>query len=302
MENINLTLIQTFFRVAQAGSFSAAARSMNTSYQSVANHVHKLEQVIGEKLVSTNNAGASLKLTSRGARLYQLLLPEIEPMMKRLGIILDKEKPIIRIGLPQAFFYFLLPQILKEFQRIHPQVEIMAFERDTLLPDLIADGSLDVCLSDRDFGDEVVEQHLMASSGLTLIYPSSWGAAPLPKDVPSWSQKRSLITFEPGHGLRNLILKFLNSGTIQTSISISTSGSSSVMRCVQEGLGFAILPHWCVTEINLGCATVDLSGQLPPVPLYFGSASYLSENPFVLTLRELCYKSIAKRISLDQRA
>ena len=50
MRDANLTLIQTFFVVARSGSYSAAARALNMSYQSAANHVRRLEQLLGEQL------------------------------------------------------------------------------------------------------------------------------------------------------------------------------------------------------------------------------------------------------------
>lgn len=36
MKNVSLTLVQTFHLVAKEGSYSAAARKLNISYQSVA--------------------------------------------------------------------------------------------------------------------------------------------------------------------------------------------------------------------------------------------------------------------------
>ena len=51
MREANLTLIQTFYIVARDGSYSAAARKLGMSYQSAANHVRRLEQLLSERLV-----------------------------------------------------------------------------------------------------------------------------------------------------------------------------------------------------------------------------------------------------------
>ena len=299
MQNVSLTLIQTFFSVAQAGSYSAAARALSMSYQSVTNHVRRLELLLGETLVQSDQGGKSITLTARGHHLHALLQPEIEPLLSRLNLILDTERPVIRLGLPQAVFFYLLPEILQAFQALHPQVEIQAFERDTGLVTMLQDGTLDVCITDRFFGDAVVPQHLICKASLALVYPSNWGAPPLAAEVPLWALPRPLIAFEPGQHLRTLALDFLHHEGQLPRIAVSTSGSSSVKRCVQAGLGFAIMPSWCVSAHDDGLTVLDLRDSLPQVPLYFGEADFLKTNPYVQTLRRLCMEMIALRLSFS---
>lgn len=120
MREANLTLIQTFFIVARDGSYSAAARKLGMSYQSAANHVRRLEQVLEERLVLSEQGAKTVTLTPRGRSLYKLLLPELDTVLARLDRTLDKERPVLRIGLPQAIFYYLLPPILARALRSSP--------------------------------------------------------------------------------------------------------------------------------------------------------------------------------------
>lgn len=297
MQNVSLTLIQTFFAVAQAGSYSAAARALSMSYQSVTNHVRRLELLIGETLVQSDQGGKSITLTTRGHHLQALLKPEIEPLLARLSLILDTERPVIRLGLPQAVFFYLMPEIFRAFQVLHPQVEIQAFERDTGLVMMLQDGSLDVCITDRFFGDAGVPQHLICKSSLALVYPRSWGAPPPTAEVPMWALSRPLIAYEPGQHLRTLALDYLRHEGQLPRIAVSTSGSSSVKRCVQAGLGFAIIPSWCVDAKEDGLTVLNLQDSLLPVPIYFGEADFLKTNPYVQTLRRLCTEMIAQRLA-----
>ncbi|MDP3861367.1 MAG: LysR family transcriptional regulator, partial [Phaeovulum sp.] len=48
---VDISLLQTFHLVARTGSFSAASRELNISYQSAANHVRRLEQMYGARLI-----------------------------------------------------------------------------------------------------------------------------------------------------------------------------------------------------------------------------------------------------------
>lgn len=291
MPEINLTLIQTFYLVARHGSYSAAARELNLSYQSAANHVRRLEQVMQERLIESDQGAKRIRLTPRGTALYSLLHPELEIMLERLSLVVSSQRTVLRIGLPQAIFFYLLPAVLAQFRETYPDVEIIAYERDTALAELVKNGSLDVCISERFFGDPVVPQSLLGTYQLSLVYPASWGAPPRPSQIPSWSRGRPLVTYEPGQTLRNMAIDFLARGGGQTEPSISTSGSSSVKKCVENGLGFAIIPSWCVAAEDRGLKQVKID-VLPPVKVYFGRALFMAKNVYVQALQEQCRISL----------
>ncbi|CAM5187854.1 LysR family transcriptional regulator [Bosea thiooxidans] len=286
MREANLTLIQTFFIVARDGSYSAAARKLGMSYQSAANHVRRLEQMLGERLVISEQGAKTVLLTPRGRSLYKLLLPELDTVLTRLDRTLQKERPVLRIGLPQAIFFYLMPPILARFRALYPQVEIIAYERDTALPEMIKDGSLDLCITERYFGDPNVPQHLVCTYRPALVLPREWGVPPA-GGIRQWAQGRPFVTYEPGQLLRNLAIDYLRPDDAEMEIAISTSGSSSVKRCVEAGLGYAVIPAWCLDGSETTIAMVDIP-ELPEIPIYFGEASFLARNPYVVTLRQLC--------------
>lgn len=287
MAKISLTLIQTFYEVASHGSFSGAARELNLSYQSAVNHVRRLEQILREKLIESEQGAKRISLTPRGRALYNLLHPELDVMLERLTKLIENQRTALRIGMPQAIFFHLLPKVLKRFREENPDMEITVYERDTVLAELVKNGSLDICISERYFGDPVVPQKLLGTYRLALVFPGEWGPAPAPADVPAWAIGRPFITHEPGQTLRNLAIDFLNSSGQAAQPAIATSGSSSVMRCVQEGLGFAILPSWCINHDDERLTCVTLS-NLPEVRVYFGHADFLRRNEGVKMLYDVC--------------
>lgn len=291
MAHINLTLIQTFYLVARHGSFSGAARELNISYQSAANHVRRLEILVKEKLVETEKGAKKNILTSYGRTLYNLLHPELDIMLDRLTRLVQNQKSSLRIGMPQAIFFFLFPGILRRFRALYPDMEIAAFERDTALAEMIKNGSLDVCLSERHFGDPAVPQRLLGTYRVALVYPANWGPRPKPDEVPTWAVGRRLVTYEPGQTLRNLTLDFLASSGASFQTAISTSGSSSVKRCVEEGLGFSIIPSWCIQPEDTRLATVRLD-NLPEINVYFCCALFLQSNPVTSALLEVCRNAL----------
>lgn len=96
-----------------------------------------------------------------------------------------------------------------------------------------------------------------------------------------------MVTFEPGQTLRNMAMDFLAKGGGQTDATISASGSSSVKKCVENDLGFAIIPSWCVTpeDDNLVQVKIDV---LSPVKVYFGQALFMAQNIYVQALHDQC--------------
>jgi molybdate transport repressor ModE-like protein len=291
MAGISLTLIQTFYQVARHGSFSGAARELNLSYQSAANHVRRLEQLLKDKLIDSEQGAKRIALTPRGRALYNLLHPELDIMLERLGKLIENQRSSVRVGMPQAIFFYLFPKVLARFRERFPEIEFAVYERDTVLAELVKNGSLDVCISERYFGDPVVPQRLLGSYRLSLVYPRAWGAPPDPAEVPPWADGRPFITYEPGQTLRNLAIDFLGRDGASVQPVITASGSSSVKRCVEEGLGFSIIPSWCVQPEDDTITSVRLV-NLPEVRVYFGSAGFLQKHPTIQQLFEDCLREL----------
>ncbi|MGH6762565.1 MAG: LysR family transcriptional regulator [Phyllobacterium sp.] len=300
MSKISLTLIQTFYQVASHGSFSGAARELNLSYQSAANHVRRLEQVLKGKLIESEQGAKRISLTPQGRTLYNLLHPELDIMLERLNRLIENQRTSLRVGMPQAIFFYLFPKVLKRFHQTYPDVEFAAYERDTVLAELVKNGSLDVCISERYFGDPVVPQRLLGSYRLSLVYPSQWGEPPDQSNIGTWAADRPFITFEPGQTLRNITLNALEKDGQSFQPIISTSGSSSVKRCVEEGLGFSIIPSWCVSPEETTITSVELA-NLPEVRVYFGNAGFLQKHPNVQELFENCRQELVGSILAPPR-
>jgi len=283
----NLTLIQAFYQVAHEGSYSAAARSLGLSYQSVTNHVRRLEQLVGDKLVQSEKGGKHIFLTPCGNAMYKMLDPELDIMLKRLSLIFGRERPLLRVGLPQAIFFYLFPKILQRFQQVHKGIELQALERDTILPELVKDGALDVCISESFFGDPVVPQRLLGVYHLSLIVPREWNVSLDQDNIAHCLKGRPFVTYEPGQTLRNVSIDFLSKAGIDPVVSISTSGSSSVKRCVEAGLGYSIIPNWCINPAESLVQSLLLE-NIPEVKVYFGHAQFLLDNIYVKSLFDAC--------------
>lgn len=287
MAKPSLTLVQTFYHLAKHGSFSAASRELNLSYQSVANHIRRLEQILESKLIVSEQGAKRITLTPKGTILFNILNPELDVMLERIKTLIDKQRAVIRIGVPQGFFLHMFPNIISQFRTKYPDYELAFYERDTALSDLVRNGDVDVLISERYFGDPILSQRLLGSYKLSLVYPASWGAPASREDVVEWIRGRPFVTHEPGQTLRNLALDFLKLKGIDIASPISVSSSTSVKRCIEEEFGFGILPAWSVHPGDTRARSIDLD-DLASVQVYFGMANFMQDNPAVLHLYEAC--------------
>lgn len=298
MRDVNLTLIQTFFVVAREGSYSAASRVLGMSYQSAANQVRRLEQALGEPLVVAEQGAKTVRLTPRGRSLFRLLSPELETMLSRLALLLDRERPVLRVGVTQAIFAYLLPPVLEAFRAHHPAVQVEAYERDTVLDDLVRSGGIDVCICERFFGDAGIAQHRVGSYALALVHPADWpgldGA-----DLAAWARTRPFVTYEPGQVLRELALDLVR-GDAPVPVALSASSTSGILRCVEAGLGYAIIAAWCCASPDERVRAIVLEGP-PRIPVYFGEAAFMRAHPLVADLRRLFLAIAGPRLDGDLR-
>ncbi len=285
---IDISLLQTFHLVAKLGSFSAAARDLNISYQSAANHVRRLEQVYGMPLLHSERGSRKVMLTPQGKALHASLGAELEIILSRIDILLDGARSVIRVGVPQALFHHFFPRILVEFRRTHPAIELAFFERDTTLAQLIVDGALDAAVSERHLEQDGIAQHLLGEYHLSLIYPRAWAAdMSTPVTLDDFAE-RLMITYEPGQTIRTRALDYLGLQFGHAPlVSVSASGSTSVAQLVQAGLGYAVVPGWLVPDGDHAIGRIMLDA-IKPMNVYFAHTALLMSNPFIRHLQVTC--------------
>lgn len=285
---IDISLLQTFHLVAQTGSFSGAARELNISYQSAANHVRRLEQVYGTQLVEAEKGSRSVTLTAPGRALHASLGTELDTILARINLLMRDVHSVMRVGVPQALIHHFFPRIIAEFRRHHPETEMTFFERDTTLEAMMRSGELDACVSERYFGDPGISQVLLGEYRLTLVYPEGWAPSSGGPRAILALRGRDYITYEPGQTIRSRAQDFLTACFGQPpKLVTSASGSTSVMEMVKAGLGYAVVPEWIANAqgANIGKLVLD---DLQRVKVYFGCSAFLELDPLVGSFREIC--------------
>ena len=293
---VDISLLQTFHLVARMGSFSAASRSLNVSYQSAANRVRRLEQIYGTALIETEKGARGITLTPLGRALHASLGDELDTILSRLSVLLHDVRSVLRVGVPQALFHHFFPDILKIFRADAPDIELAFYERDATLEKMMMEGSLDAAISERNFSHPGIIQHLLGEYKLVLIYPIEWLQRSPAQDHfklnLAFFQDRPFITYETGQMVRSGTLEFLSrqmQGPPQ--IDTSASGSTSVTRLVEAGLGYGVVPEWSIDQESKQVGKIVLD-EMEPMKLWFAHSAFLESNKFIRLLHQACRTTI----------
>lgn len=135
-----IELIQTFVRIVQAGSLSAAAAQMGTTQPTISRRLQQLERTLGVRLLQRSTH--AMKLTEDGERCFERakeLLSGWEAFESDLRGAGVEASGAMRVVVPHAFGQQQLIGPLAEFMRRHPRISVdwMLHERPN---DFVAQG------------------------------------------------------------------------------------------------------------------------------------------------------------------
>ncbi|MCK7356217.1 LysR family transcriptional regulator [Enterobacter roggenkampii] len=137
--NNKLTAISTFLRVAEAGSFSAAARQTGIKQSAVSQQIAALEDELG--VVLLHRTTRTMKLTEQGERYrqdMQLVLDAMGEAERRLHPVDHSIQGRVHVQLPSGLGQIFLPHLLA-LQHRHPELQLM-ISLDDRLADLVTEG------------------------------------------------------------------------------------------------------------------------------------------------------------------
>jgi DNA-binding transcriptional LysR family regulator len=122
---LDLNLARTFVLVAEARSFTAAAKTLAVPTSSVSRAIVRLETELGTKLFERSTRKTALTATGRVFFEHaQKAVTELTEGEQRVGELLGQPRGEVRLTLPANLDDGFLAQQLVAFARAHPQVRL----------------------------------------------------------------------------------------------------------------------------------------------------------------------------------
>src|SRR5579859_5934124 len=176
------TLLTSFLAVARAKGFTEAGRQLGLQQSTVSQHVRKLEAETGRRLFQRDTH--SVALTVDGDAMVDFARSILEANERAQRYFAGTElRGRLRFGASEDFVLTRLPEVLREFRRRHPSVDIeLTVGLSGQLYEKLDDGELDLLIAKRRAGDprgEVVWRERLVWAGAAPWRPDPDRPLPL---------------------------------------------------------------------------------------------------------------------------
>ena len=147
-------LLRSFALVARTRSFSEAARRLGLGQPTVSQHIRKLEEQSGRRLFVRDTH--SVTPTADGEAMVELARGVLEASERAWRYFEGSQlSGKVRFGASEDFVRSGLPALLREFNRLHPSVELeLTVALSGILYQQLEAGTLDLALAKRRIGGD----------------------------------------------------------------------------------------------------------------------------------------------------
>ena len=230
---LDLSQLRSFVAVEQMGSFTLAAERLGLGQSTVSQHIQRLEAELGRKLLARDTH--RVVLTGDGEALLgharQMLLIEGEVRQLFAG---NSLRGNLRLGVSEDFVTSQLPDVLEEFVRSHPSVDLeLTVALSGVLYEMQDNGDLDLVLAKRRLGG--------VRGKLVYREPLVWLARD-PDRIRKLAAPLPLIAFPTPSVTRAVALEALRRQQMPWRIVCTCGSLSGLTAAARAGMGVLVQP------------------------------------------------------------
>ena len=250
--------LAAFCTVVERRSFSQAAEQLGVSQPAVSLQVRALEKRLGTQLF--DRSGRRVEPTESGLRLYRsaqkLLALEQQLLDDVLSEATGDLAGSLSLGASTGPAAIVVPQLLCEFQRLHPAVRIALEVHDTrTVVELVADRRLELGIVGATPRHRAVRFEPFAEDEVVLVCPPGHRFAGRSLEVDELASE-TLIVMQEGAGVRRVVedeLRRLGVRLRDLDVRLELGLQESVRSAVLAGYGVTFISRTAVeTELAAG--------------------------------------------------
>ncbi|MCE3010941.1 MAG: LysR family transcriptional regulator [Proteobacteria bacterium] len=245
---MDLNQISAFIAVAQAGSYSQAARQSEIPKSTLSRQVSELEKRLGVVLIQRSTR--KFQLTQMG-RLYfeecRRLLKDLEELEKQALAIQDEPQGLVRFTAPAEVGSNLLAPLFLEFSRKFPKIDLDLVFTDRVVN--MIEEKFDLALRTWNVADPSLKAKKLGPEKFVLTCAPSYFKKGQGLKHPKEIQNHTVIAFssrKDPHSWK------LTNGKERVTLSLQckylVNTLSVCKRLTQEGMGLSFLPYFFAEE------------------------------------------------------
>lgn len=286
MINISLKQLRYFDALARNGHFGRAAEASAISQPALSMQIKDLEDALGAQLFE--RSARQVRLTPLGEQLgtrVRDILRAVDEIGDLARAADDRLVGRFRLGVIPTVAPYLLPQVMKHFSTVHPELDI--YLRETVTPKLVTElieGRLDAAILALPASEPaLIERHLFDEE-FVLVRPAQDANAPIPsKDA---LRAMRLLLLEEGHCFRDQALSFCDLQSATPREMLDGSSLSTLVQMVSAGIGVTLLPEIAL-NVETRSAAVAVQRFSEPKPMRRIGMVWRKSTPLTGQLNQL---------------
>ena len=230
--------------VSRAGNFSRAAEQCHVSQPSLSQQILKLEEELGERLFHRMKREA--RLTPHGEAFLPRaikILEEVDAARREASDAQSLLRGRLIIGVLPTIAPYLLPEVLAEFAKKFPGVELVLHEDTTArLLRLAQAFEIDFALASRPIPDQRMEVKDLFTEELRLALPPGHRLMRKRTVTLGDLEKEPFIVMKEGHCLGDQVLSFCERRDLKPTINFRSAQLETIQALVRSGVGISLVP------------------------------------------------------------
>jgi LysR family transcriptional regulator, nitrogen assimilation regulatory protein len=295
---VDIRQLRSCIAIAEAGSFSEAARRMHIAQPALSERIAELEQALGVTLFDRNRRGATL--TETGKQFVEQargILLDVSTLQASMLAASHANHPKIRIGISPTLAGLLISKIFEVCRKISPLVEISLVEGMTAdLTLSLAKGEIDFAVGHGFVESAAIMVYPMATEPLCAIYKLE--NSPAPQSI-SFEQviRAPLLLPQRGQAMRALVEQHAAKAGHQLRYAGDVDTLTGIIAAAEVGAGVAILPNVALYGLRTSDQLAVVVISNPTIERTVSiAASVMSTNSSLARLSALALQPMAKQL------
>jgi DNA-binding transcriptional LysR family regulator len=291
-----LAAMQTFVRVAEAGSFTAVADQMDVARSAITRQIAALEAHLGVKLIARSTR--RLSLTSAGTTYIEQCRDILDRIAEAEGDLAGERKTLrgrIRASVPMTFGLLHLTPLILEFSQAHPDIHVDLDFNDRRV-NLIEEG-MDFALRITDsLPETTVARHLTTCRSVVVASPDYLRRHGEPKHPDDLTQHACLAYSLTSRSNWTFIIEGAPH-FVEISGPLTANNGNALQDAALQGMGILYGPTFIVADaIRAGTLVPILKDFATPV---FAVFAVFPGNRFVPARVRIFVDFLAKRFGAE---
>ena len=293
--------IKTFIIVAQVSSFSKAAEILHITQPAVSQHISSIENYFKCELFDKRKR--TIKLTEEGELLYKYAIE-----MSRINDIV-KDKIInsmsvvkkYKIGATMTIGSYIVPEILGEYKKIHPNIDINLYVNNTYeVFERLKRGKIILGLVEGPFDRSKYKYTKFKDDSLILVVSPEHPFAKRESVKVEEVLNDNLIVREKGSGTRMVLEKklLLNGYKLdEKTVYMEIGNINAIISLVKLNLGCTIISREGIDDLLKDGTLIEIPIEHLNLNRTFDFVYIEDDDPFIKAFIEFCKKySVRKNI------